>query len=57
MRWFPEEEDGLKDMFVRYMGALPKSMMVSTTIVMGHTAYLMTQQEMTQQDMTQQIIE
>ena len=27
-RWFPEEEDGLKDMFVRYMGALPKSMMV-----------------------------
>lgn len=28
MRWFPEEEDGLKDMFVRYMAALPKSMMV-----------------------------
>ena len=29
MRWFPEEEEGLKDMFVRYMAALPKSMMVS----------------------------
>eukprot|EP00798_Chlamydomonas_sp_ICE-L_P019188 gene19188-25803_t len=28
MQWFPEEEDGLKDMYVRYMGALPKSMMV-----------------------------
>ncbi len=29
MRWFPEDEDGLKDMFVRYMAALPKSMVVS----------------------------
>ena len=29
MRWFPEDEDGLKDMFVRYMSALPKSMVVS----------------------------
>jgi len=29
LRWFPEEEEGLKDMFVRYMAALPKSMMVS----------------------------
>eukprot|EP00798_Chlamydomonas_sp_ICE-L_P019187 gene19187-25801_t len=28
MQWFPEEEDGLKDMYVRYIGALPKSMMV-----------------------------
>ena len=28
MVWFPEEEDGLKDMFVRYMAAFSKSMVV-----------------------------